>query len=69
MRWSCVGGTNGCTMYTSRWRQLASSWDCRQSLLKRTVSDGERLVPSSLQMASARARWALPEKTTMSRTR
>src|SRR4051794_2128473 len=68
MRCSCVGGTSGCTMYTSRCRQLAWSCAWRQSLLKRVISTGDSGTSRSRQMAWASGRWAEPLKTTTSRT-
>src|SRR3954468_3251270 len=68
IRCSCVGGTSGCTMYTSRWRQLASSCAWRQSLLNRLMSTGERATPRCEQIRSASAGCADPLNTTTSFT-
>ena len=67
MRCSWVGGTSGWTMKTSRWRQLAWSCACRQSLLNRVSSTELSSTPSDSQTAVANGRWALPLKTTISR--
>ena len=68
IRCSWVGGTSGWTTYTSRCRQFAWSCACRQSLLNRLISTGDSRTPSEAQIADARRRWALPLKTTISRT-
>src|SRR3954452_5313661 len=64
MRCSCVGGTSGCTMYTSRCRQLAWSCAWRQSLLNLVISTEDSGTSRSSQMALASGRCAEPLKTT-----
>ena len=55
-RWSCTGGASVCTTYTSRRRQFARSWTCRQSLLNRVVRDGDSSTPRISHISSRERR-------------
>ena len=66
IRFSCTGATSGCTMNTSRWRQLVSSCASRQSLANRWMREGLRSTPSSAHISWANSTPAVPAKTAIS---
>src|ERR1700760_4275306 len=53
---------------TSRSRQLAWSWTSMQSLANRSSTTGCCGTPRKAQISAVSAGWALPPKTTISRT-
>ena len=65
-RFSWTGGTSDWTMYTSRRRQFARSWTCRQSLLNLVVRVWHSSTPRIWHISSAKAGWAEPENTVIS---